>query len=280
MLPLRPSTPVPGRANGACVERSILRQALSMLGRNLGPALVLSLGAILVQWAVAWLLARVTVPVLDALVGSHPGAFVTVGLLMNGLLTAFLLTQVGLAWHRRLLLGEATGLLTVARRPEALRYFGWVVLLLLGTQVALLGLLRLTRWTLGPWLAPLIDAVGYYPGVILFMMLPWAVVLWLLLRIGLVLPGAALGRPLSPRQSWAATASAARPLLGPALLGALAPALVWAVPWFAILVGLGPRALVVPLVLSAIALWLVLMLGLSLLAALYDSLVERRSALP
>jgi hypothetical protein len=242
----------------------IVRHSLGLLWRNRGTALRLSIGPL----------------VLLAILTQGSGLLMTGGLFDGGtglvlsLLSALLLSWVAVAWHRFVLLEEApTGLLPALPGPETFQHLGWSLLLGLGAM--------LLNLALGPVLVRIFDAApasaggnllaGYGP-----LLVPLLLVTWLGLRLGLVLPGAALGRGLTLQDSWAATRPLARTFAGLAVLEAV---LVLGLPHltFRALLALTSEPPVWTLLATMAALqWLTMMLTLATLTTLYGHLVERR----
>jgi hypothetical protein len=91
-------------------------------------------------------------------------------------------------------------------------------------------------------------------------------VIWLSLRLGLVMPSAAIDQPMGLRQSWAATAPVSRDLVGLSVIGlaGLAVTALLAMP--------GPLGAI----LGAVASWITLMVGASVLTTVYGVAVEGR----
>ena len=172
------------------------------------------------------------------------------------------------AWHRFVLLEERPGLVP---RPDgrAVRGYVWAMLRvgLIGVVIALSvgGALLLLGTVVqsavggsGSWV---IGLAGFGLGILLS---------YAVLRFSLVLPAAALGRPMSLGESWRATQEARDTVLVTALLLALLQFVLSLVGQALPLAGL-PGVL-----LSLIAGWASLMVGLSVLTALYGVLVEGR----
>lgn len=238
---------------------AILWHAAALLGRNLGTALRLSIGPLVLAWALGSLLGRV----LGAAGGAAGGGALGGGAdsWVLGLLEALILAWLAVAWHRYVLLEEApTGLLPPAPGPETLAYAMWTFL----AQLALL----LFAMTGGRALQALAAALPWPAGWLVVLALGVGIA-WTGLRLGLVLPAAALGRRLDLAEAWRLSAPAAGRLGGVAAAvvaaGLLAPWLIPAGAPAAVQAGLG----------VALA-WAGLMLGLSLLTTLYGHLVERR----
>ena len=190
------------------------------------------------------------------------------------LLNFFVFSWVAVAWHRRILLGEAS----VGWRP---RFDGGLVLgyagrtILLGIAVVLLALAAGTVVAVfilpvvGAVAAPLVSAVALFVGMIL------------LYRFGVVLPAGAVGRSMGFGEALRMTAGHSRTAVVLALLTVV----------LAVLLDL-PSALdaetaratedgeagmdFVTAVYQAVTGWIGLMLGIGTLTMLYDHAVEGR----
>lgn len=257
-------------AFGGVIMWRILGHSLGLVVRNLGSALRISVGPLVI------------LAILTRGVGMllHGGLFDGASLLLLGLISGLILSWLATAWHRYVLREEASsGVLPPLAGGETLLHMGWSFLLGLGTTILLQALL------------PVLDFAFSGAGDLLWSVGPIATALLLVaylgLRFGLVLPAAAVGRPMGLMESWAATQPLARAIAGLAVVQ---------------LCGLGLTLLVAPVLLgmlltegfgsilwppnlgvwaylgAATALnWGAMMVGLSVLTTLYGHLVERRS---
>ncbi len=180
----------------------------------------------------------------------------------------FVSSWVAVAWHRYVLLEEyPTGFLPALSGRPVWPYLGRAVLLtlvivLLAIPLGMVvGLVAFGMAGEEPSLA-LVLLVGVIMGAILT---------WVWMRLGLVLPAAAVDRPFGMGESWSRTA----PLSGAIFVAVLiVMALNAAVDYlFGSLLGEG----VVTQLLSLFVNWVSLMVGISILTTLYGVVVEGRS---
>ena len=94
---------------------------------------------------------------------------------------------------------------------------------------------------------------------------------YLFFRVGLVLPAAAVGRPLTMRESWQATGEGDKAVLMLALIVIGAQVLI-SVPAMID----GNTSSVVSLIYSVVVNWFVTMIGVSILTTLYGHFIEGR----
>ena len=183
----------------------ILGQAVRLVLRNLLMALRISVGPLV-------LLTIVTQGTGQLMSG---GFFDGGTMLLLDILSALILSWVAVAWHRFILREEGqTNLLPPIAGPEIFQHLGWSVVLGLGSMV--LG------WAVDPLLWTIFAPLGGWsanlgPPLVLLLLLSY-----LGLRFGLVLPAAALGRPMTLPGSWEVTRPLAWPILGLALINVAA----------------------------------------------------------
>lgn len=166
-------------------------------------------------------------------------------------------------WHRYVLLEEpAMGILPRWIGSRVFAYLGRVIVVGLVLVLALFG----AGFVVGliVTIAPL-PLVGGLLGLGLVIFASW-----LFVRIGLVLPAAALGEPLRIGESWAET----RPVSGAIVLPIIVIGVVAAIANG--LVGLVFGVTVIGLALSAAVSWLQLLLNLALMTTLYGNRIEGR----
>lgn len=236
----------------------ILRQAIGLVLRNFPAALRISVGPLVL---LAILLQAVGRLMTGDLFGGP-------AVLLLGLMAGFILSWVAVAWHRYVLAEEApSGLLPPMAGPEILQHLGWSFVLSLGALVL--------SWVLGPVLEALFAPLDGMPGLLAPMAGLLLATSYLGLRFGLVLPAAALGRPMGLQDSWQATRPLAGAILGLALLGLAAFALTGVLVPLLFLAAPG-AGVWLHLALTTALNWVSTMLGLSLLTTLYGHLVERR----
>lgn len=235
--------------------------ALRMVFTNLPDALRLSVALVVAGQLALWLLVYRHEPALtpagpeDIGPAAGVGMQAIAGFLVNGLLGAW----VAVAWHRFVLLQEyPQAVLPPWSASRTLSYFGR--LLLVSLIVGLAGGLGAAVLIL-----PLTAALGSV-GVGVGGAVVGTGVIWLSLRLGLVMPSAAIDQPMGLRQSWAATAPVSRDLVGLSVIGlaGLAATALLAMP--------GPLGAI----LGAVASWITLMVGASVLTTVYGVAVEGR----
>jgi hypothetical protein len=245
----------------------IVRHSFAMLYRNLGNALRISVGPILIALVAAFLILGVFGSGVDALTEDieqdklPPGLALAV--LLNLFLFLFVSAWIAVAWHRFILLEDYPGLLPPLAGRPVWSYLGKTFLL--GLVVALMTIPA--GFVLGLIMAILQEAgTGLLSTLILGLAL-YVSYMWL--RFGIVLPATAVSRPMGITEAWRATAPYATPILGSSvililintgisLVGAILPA---------------PLAGLLSLATS----WITLMLGISILTTLYGVIVERRT---
>ncbi|MGE4327395.1 MAG: hypothetical protein AB7E21_15035 [Pseudodonghicola sp.] len=175
---------------------------------------------------------------------------------------------VAVAWHRYVLLAEYPGsVLPRFHGGRVLAYFGWS--LVLGVVLFALpgAVIALLAWTATGGVIKEPSA-----GVILPIVLAALVLVWVLARLSLVLPAAAIGERLGLRDSWQAT----RPIaLG--IIGLFALTFGFAM---LLMVGVMLAYYALPLagqIAAAVFQWIMTLLQLSILTTLYGVYVEGRS---
>lgn len=166
-------------------------------------------------------------------------------------------------WHRYILLEEhGNGLMPRWHGSMVLSYLGRSMLIgLIAIGVAIGGLLAL---------GALILAVPV-PAVALLLTFGFSTGLtWVVTRIGLILPAAALGRPMRIGESWQATGPVSGHLLVPVLFITLAMTILNQL----VVVIFGASSLgMIPL---ALIYWIQILLNLSLMTTLYGTQIEGR----
>lgn len=241
----------------------IVRHSFAMLFRNLPNALRISLGPL----AIALLGAALVISSLG--VSSAQIAFdmargtlspqVALAVILLTALFVVVSAWIAVSWHRFILLEEYPGLLpALAGRPIG-AYLGRTVILALVMIVAMvpaLVILGLLTALFGPGLLSILGI-----GLALYFSFVW-------LRVGLVLPATAVGKPLGVGESWRVTAPHANAILG---AGALMIVLNSGIGLVSALLPLS-----LSLVLDVIVSWITLMIGTSLLTTLYGVIVEER----
>ena len=195
----------------------LLHHAIGLLTRRpfetarvVAPAVVLmgGVGVITALVAPEMLLVNMSNPVIER---------ASISLLPVILLTAFVLSYALMAilWHRHTL---SAGLAPEPMTARLLCGYVWCVVILaliqLGVSLILVTPLLLAEQSGGG------NAPSTY-SILLTTLVTQLVLLWLSLRLSLILPAAALGRPISLGHSWKRTLGLSRPLWGVAALLAL-----------------------------------------------------------
>ncbi|MBO6601642.1 hypothetical protein [Boseongicola sp. H5] len=164
-------------------------------------------------------------------------------------------------WHRYVLLEERGGLLLPNWNWSFVGRYLWaafrifVIILLIAVAFSVLSVV--------------IRAFTESPSIFGFLSLGVTIgFLWVVTRIGLILPSAALGKPMGLGESWSLT----RPVSGAILLPIIVIPIV-----FALLNGVLQFVPLIGLVLVFFVLWLQLLVNLALMTTLYGNLVEGRA---
>jgi hypothetical protein len=244
----------------------IVRHSFSMLFRNIGNALRISIGpiilALVASVAIVGILqispARIAWELSTNSISGNTGLAV----LLLLLLYIFVSAWIAVAWHRFILLEDYPGLLPAVSGRPIMPYIGKTLMLGLVMMLALIPAL-LVIGLLSAVFDPtsgLFSIIGI--GLMLYFSYMW-------LRFGLVLPATAVGRPMGVTESWRATAPHANAILG---TGAL---LIVINTGASVVSSVMPQT--IALVLDLIVSWITLMIGTSVLTTLYGVIVERRT---
>jgi len=249
----------------------IFKRSLGMVFDNLGAALKVSLLLYLAQVAVGVYFERAFGA---AIVAVENGEAATVPAGFWGAWLMFLLVSLGsslwiaVSWHRYILLRESPGTaLPPFHGPQIAAYLtrSIVLGLVLG---AVFFVLAMVVGMVGSVLLGGAPTQQLSVAIAVFAMGPVA---YLFYRLSPILPAAAVGRPLSLRAAWAATAPLSRPIVILTLI-AIGAAIVIQIPTY-----LNPNAMsLVNLVYSYVLGWVSLMVGLSIMTTLYGHCVEGR----
>ncbi len=237
----------------------ILVHAFRMVFGNLGPAIRISLPVIVVG-LVGALIAPSELDTLDV----NPARFFSGPFLIWLLAYAVTIPWVAVGWHRYCLKEEYPGALMPAFHGKpVLAYVGWSVLLVVLSMVISVPVMMVLGGLMNAMQA---SSLG------LFWFVWVAVLLWIVQRLSMVLPAAALDESASFKASWEAT----RPLSGTIFVVMLLfTMLSFAAGWVTV------RIFMMSPVLGTIAdtavQWLSMMLGLSLLTTFYGICVEGRT---
>jgi hypothetical protein len=243
----------------------IVRHSFAMLFRNLGNALRISIGPLVIALlGAALVIAALGVSpeqIAYDMAAGTPSGTVSLTVLLLLVIFIFVSAWIAVSWHRFILLEEYPGLLpAISGRPIG-AYLGRTVLLGLVMMIAMIPafvVFGLLMAVFGPT-AGLFSILGI--GLALYFSFVW-------LRLGLVLPATAVGRPLGIGESWRATAPYANTILG---TGAL---LIVLNSGIGLVTAILPAALAS--VLDLVVSWITLMIGTSILTTLYGVIVEER----
>lgn len=255
----------------------VVQHGVTMLLRNLGPAIRISLGPVLIALAVIAALSALGLGSFGALLGgggeatgeeaiaamARLGWGMVLGSIVAAVVWLFALSWVAVAWHRHILLEERSGLLPPLRQDLVWPYLGRTILIAL--------IMVLLAIPVGLVLSLLLAVSQSVVMLLVVGILTWLALGWVAMRLSLVLPARAVDKPMTFGESWAATRPASGGIVGIVLvLGAINVVLGWLIPAV-----LGANLLAA--LLSLIVQWFTAMLGLSVLTTLYGTLVERRA---
>lgn len=181
----------------------------------------------------------------------------------------FISSWVAVAWHRFVLLEEYPGILpALGGRPVGSYIARAIKLALLLIVIAIP-----VMFILGLLVVPLFggpDGMATTAALVLSIIMG-TFLTWLSIRFGLVLPAISVGKPMTFRESWRASAPLSTPILSAVLILMVLSILVTEV--LRLVLGgtfiFGPLGLVVN--------WISIMVGLSILTTVYGHTVEGRA---
>lgn len=244
----------------------IVRHSFAMLFRNLGNAVRVSFGPILLSllaaFAIVTLLDISAARIVFEAAQGEMSPNVAIAVLLMIVVFLFVSAWIAVAWHRFILLEEYPGLLPPLAGRPVWPYVGKTILLGLVMIVAMIPALIVTSLLSGLFggSAAILSVLGI--GLALYFSYMW-------LRLGLVLPATALGRPMGFAEAWRSTGGHANAILG---TGAL---LIVINSGVALVSSIMPTA--VSLLLDLVSSWITVMVGTSVLTTLYGVIVERRT---
>ncbi len=263
---------------------TMVRHAFTMIFRNIVPALQSSVAPILVALAISYgvilatdlnplvLISLAVDPRQMAAVVAAGSSALILGIVFLMLVYAFVFAWICVAWHRFILLEEKPGLVpAITGRPIWL-YVGTTILL----AVLLILLAIPVTLALGMLAGPLIDATGAQHAAPLLMsgigLFVDAFLSYLWFRFAVVLPAAAIGRPMTLGDGWSATSRISVPILGAVLILMGATVLAgFGIGWVA------EQSLWLGFAGSVLVQWLTLLMGASVLTTIYGVGVEKRA---
>ena len=245
----------------------IFTHSLGMVFNNLGAALRISLVLYLIQSAVSVYYTITFSDYLKAIsTGTMPpppqGAIVT-GLLVL-VVSIIVPIWVAVAWHRYILLEETPdAIFPEFRGPQIMAYLGKTILigLLLVIGGIAVGML------LGFVFAAIFGPIGAMVGILLTLVF----IVYISYRIGLVLPAAALGKPMTFGESLDTTSADKGVVLQLAIISIGFAVLMQVPSYFN-----ADPASIVGLVYSQVIGWIAMMFGISVLTSLYGVYIEKR----
>lgn len=259
----------------------IVVHAFRLVFRNLSDALKVSIGPYLIGLVIAalammalggspaaWLSGNIMAP------GDDPMAMAgqSFASLVAMLVMLFISSWVAVSWHRFVLLEEYPGILPALSGRPVWPYIGKAVRLALLLIVIAIPVMIVVMLVV----SPLLGDPGADPGAalgpvsVLVAIAIGTLFTWLSIRFGLVLPAVAVGRQMTFRESWAATA---------ALSGAILSAILILVALNVVvssLLALALRGSVVFGILDLVVNWVSVMIGLSILTTIYGHAIEGR----
>lgn len=257
----------------------IVLYSFRLLFNNLANALRVSVGPYLIGLALGLVILMVVGFPVSALYDPNfdprtvmmTGGGAMVGVLACLVLLMFVSAWVAVSWHRYILLEEYPGLLpAVAGRP--LGPYVWRVVLLVLVMILAAIPLGLVAGLVS---APLVGVGPPTAVTLLFLLVVGVVVgsilLYIWLRLGLVLPAVAIGRPLTMGESWGRTAPHSAAIFVAVLI--LVALNIGVSTLFGYVLGSNPVSFAVELVVD----WISIMIGISILTTLYGLVIEGRS---
>ena len=243
----------------------VIRHSLQMLFRNFRHALRVSVGPTLLGLLAFFFIVTVLgIGLGEAMEAPNPEEMppgVALAAIIGAVLFIFISAWVAVAWHRFILLEEYPGTLPALSGRPVWPYAGRSVqlgLLLLALLIPAFILVAVLAAALGG--SPALEALLGLGAILYFS--------YMSLRLGLVLPATAIGRPMGFRQSWRETEPYATAILGTSVIIVL---INGAVPQVSALLPNPLRGLI-----DLAAGWVTVMLGISVLTTLYGVIIERR----
>lgn len=256
----------------------LLRHVVQQVFGNLGAAARLTLAPMVIGAVIlSAIVLGIVTPALrggqgggstSPLIGPGASSPTEVGIVALAALIAILVWLVvyawaAVSWHRFVLLEEHPRGFVPPFNSANLRLYTWALMRL---ALAVLGIVIVGGIVFSFIAAPMMAIGG---GAIALVLLAGAniAVQWIVVRLGLIFPSAALGYYMRLGDSWAATKPVSSTILLPIIVIPLA---------FAILnffVGLIP---LLSLVLGLVLVWFQLLINLALLTTLYGNLIEGR----
>lgn len=247
----------------------IFVHSVKMVLRNLKQAIQISLVPALIGGGLIiglFYLFDIPLEVFDESLSRLPEG-VTAGSLTGfvfGMLVVFMVTVfwIVVSWHRFVLLEEyPTGFVPPFRFDRILAYFGRILMLVILCAIAFIP---------GSFV---IGAVSAGPGVLdaVLMIGLFVLILVAFYRLSPILPGAAIGRPLTLSDAWSATTGASGAILLLIILSSLFQLLMQFVGALLVFI-----PVIGPLILIFVAMLVLPLINVSILTTMYGVFIEKR----
>ncbi|WP_323035142.1 hypothetical protein [Pararhodobacter sp.] len=178
---------------------------------------------------------------------------------------------IAVAWHRFILLEEQPGaFLPVWNGAAIWSYFKAGFVLALIVIVAVIPMMFLAGLVVLPFVAGDMGSPGLLPGLIGFaiMYLPAAYIAY---RISPMLPSAAVGKRMTVKEAWQSTSTSGLSFVVLTLVSVLAGWLIYMPAGL-----LAGNALIIAVIWAALAQWLSILVGASILTTIYGHYVQKR----
>lgn len=251
----------------------LVRHSFVLLFNNLGNALKVSVGPFLI---LVVLVIAVTMGLgvsFEQLMQSRQtgpgqvenldgGFFLAV--LMILVMVLFVFAWVAVSWHRFVLLEEYPGILPAITGRPIWPYIGRSFLLGLVIVIIAIPVLLVFGLLAGPFANSLVM-------LLIFNAVLGTLFGWIYLRLALLLPGTAVGKPISMGDAWRASGRMSGAILQAAFILVVLNVLV------SFVFGAALGGNIVGTILNLIVSWVTLMVGISMLTTLYGHLVEGRN---
>jgi len=251
----------------------LVRHSFVLLFNNFGDALKVSVGPFLILIALVFAVTAMfgvsfgqLVPGMGDPTQVSPEAAggVFLAVLVVLVATLFVFSWVAVSWHRYVLLEEYPGLLPALSGRPIGAYIGRSLLLAL-----ILILLAL----------PVGIILGIFAGLMLSSMVAFVIINavlgtlfgWVWLRLAIVLPGTALGKPIPIGEAWRTSGRMSGAIMQAAFILVVLNLLT------GLVFGTALGGNIIGDILNLIVTWVTMMVGISMLTTLYGHLIEGRA---
>lgn len=252
---------------------NLLTHAFRMVFGNLGAALRISVGPVLIIVAVTALFYVVADEPFGTTVTSETMENFPWGMFfLTFVVSAACLLWVATAWHRYILLEEHPGMLPAFNGARILDYLGRGVLLFAMLFVILFIIALVAGFVLATFLGDgnMTEEGGFFVGLV-FALVVYIPMLFLYYRLCAVLPAAAVGKSLGFKQAFSATAPGSTMLLAMGIFWTVAGFVgAWVIEFVVVAVP------IIGFVLWIVFNWVVAMVNLSIMSTIYGHYVEGR----